>query len=322
MSENELRDYRGRWTAGGVGYSDAHAHPAGPFMDISKPDQAAKADQVATLAAKIAVKLGYDPANINVSDESRQFELNGKTLNYAGAAMRPPEPELRINPDGSKTVINADLTGPITLYTPHIGNDEATQTGVITHEITHQKFNALLTDYRTDYLKLQHDPDYHKDTQWVPYDPNNPLHVSMRAAGDMVTSPQADGKEQIREKGFMRPDGLLNAPYDAKYPAYQAYTKAMMPGTDEFAKSDGVSDYSKEYWKGYQDRTLGSDKAYHETLAELGRVKFAGDPVYHKKLGEVDGKPVYFAQGHKGINPKWNALYKAMDENWKRRASK
>jgi hypothetical protein len=340
MSADQPRDDHGRWTASGVGTSDAHAHPAGPFMDISKPDQAEKADQVAKIAATVANKLGYDPSKINVSDESRQFELNGKTMNYAGMATFPADPKLVVNPDGSKTIANANETGPVTLFTPHVGNDPNGIAGVAAHEITHQKWQAFRNDYTADMLKMKEDPDYQKNDKWVTYDANNPQHAALRAAGSMVTSPQEDGSEKIREPGFMRPDGMLNEPYASKYPAYQSMTNALKPSQDDFAKSDGVSDYSKEYWLGartpveksfdkpdgtkqtYSTYAVDPAMAFHETLSEIGRLKYAGDPVYHKKLGDVDGKPVYFSTGKKGINPKWNTLYKAMDDNWKRRTSK
>ncbi len=136
----------------------------------------------------------------------------------------------------------------------------------------------------------------------------------------------------------MRADGLLNEPYASKYPAYQAYTQAMMPDIAKFAKSDGVSDYSKQYWLGYQTpmevkfinpqgneqtaltTSVPLESAFHETLAEITRLKYAGEPIYHKKLGEVEGKPVYFGTTVKGLKPEWSALYKAVNENWKRRS--
>ena len=343
-NENEARDAHGRWTTGGVGTSDAHAHPAGPYMDIKNPEQAEKADIVAKHAADVAKKLGYDPANINIVDDTHPFELNGKTLQAAGVATWPPEPKLVTDPDGSKHVANDKRTGTITLFTPTIGNDEGGIKGVVAHEITHQKFNALLNDSRADYIKMQQDPDWNKEwvTKWVTYDPDNPMHIALRNAGHMLTD-STTGQQQVREFGFMRPDGLLNDPYAAKYPAYQAYTKAMMPSTEDFAKSDGVSEYSKEYWLGTRNPMEGSagldskgepiktktyavptKVAFHETLAEIGRLKYSGDPVYHKKLvtgASSEGKDMYFSQGKKGINPKWNALYKAMDDNWKRRGS-
>lgn len=289
---NEPRDAKGKWTVGASG-GDNHAHPAGPFMAVSNPANAAQADRVATIAAGVAAKMGFDPLLINVSDESKTFELNGQTLNYAGAAHRPPEP-------GKHT--DTDVKGTITLYTPHIGEYTTQIEGTTAHEIMHQKWNAFNNDVRRDSLKMQEDPEYHKD-------------------GAYTTDPSENGGKPYfdRKQAFMRPDGLLNDPHASKYPAYQAYTKAMMPGTEEFSKSDGVSDYSREYWKGYVNRTLGSDKAYHETLAEIGRLRYQGMPVYHAKLSEVDGKPVYFSQGAKGIKPVWNALYKAVEDNWKRR---
>ena len=314
-NENEPRDYHGRWTTGGVGSSDNHAHPAGPYMDISKPDQAEKADAVAKIAAEVANKLGYDPTSVNISDESKTFELNGKTLNYAGWATRPPGPSPTTNPDGSKQIIGG--TGTVTMFTPHVGNDPAGIAGVMAHEVSHQKFNAFMSDKEIDYIKMQNDPNYHKNGAW---------------ATDEAGAPYFDHKQ-----AFMRPDGLLNEPYSQMYPAYQAYTKAMMPGTEAFAKSDGVSDYSKEYWLGarteveksytnkdgaqqtYKTYAINPETAFSETIAEIGRLKYSKETIYQKKLGEVDGKPVYFSTGKKGLKPEWSALFRAVHENWKRR---
>jgi hypothetical protein len=177
---------------------------------------------------------------------------------------------------------------------------------------------------------MKNDPDYHKQDTWVP-DPGS------------VTFPHVtdkDGNPLKRDLGFMRPDGLLNEPYASRYPAYQAYTKATMPGTEAFAKSDGVSDYSKEYWLGarteveksytnekgaqqtYKTYAVNPETAFSETIAEIGRLKYSKEPIYQKKLDEVDGKPVYFATGKKGLKPEWSGLYRAVDENWKRRNSK
>jgi hypothetical protein len=339
-----VRDFGERWTATSVGNSGAHAHPAGPFMDISKPDQAEKADQVAKIAAEVANKLGFEPTSVNVSDEHKTFELNGRTLNTAGWASRPPGPSPTVNPDGSKQIIGGG-TGTVTLFTPHVGNDPAGIAGVMAHEVSHQKYNAFLSDKEADSIRMKNDPDWSKETKWVTYDPSNPVHVGMSVRGDVVTTLQADGEQKIRDLGFMRPDGLLNEPYASRYPAYQAYTKVMMPGIEAFAKSDGVSGYSKEYWLGartaiekeytqtldgvttgtgqkYKTYAVNPETAFSETIAEIGRLKYSKDPIYHNKLGEVDGKPVYFSTGKKGLKPEWGALYRAVDENWKRRNSK
>jgi hypothetical protein len=331
---NEARDQSGKWTAG----AGNGAHAEGPFMAVSDAANAEKADKVARIAAQVAKKLGFDPKGINISDESKTFELNGKMLNYAGLATRPADPHLRTDPDGSKHVIGGGI-GTVTLFTPHVGDDPAAIAGVTAHEIAHQKFNALLSDKNVDYLKMPYDPDYGKDPKWIPYDPANPTHAAMKENGAMVSSPQEDGVVKIREPGFMRPDGTLNEPYASKYPGYQAYTKAMMPMISDFAKSDGVTDYSKEYWLGYQTpkdveyvkntdtgekgtystTSVPAESAFHETLAEIERLKYAKEDIYHRKLGEVDGKPVYFRTSKKGLKPEWSKLYKAMNENWKRR---
>ena len=347
-TENEARDYHGRWTAGAVGYEGpdpklqearlSRVHPAGPYMGIKDPAQAEKADKVATIAANVANKLGYDPTSVNISDESKTFELNGKNLNYAGWATRPPGPSPTVNPDGSKQIIGGGI-GTVTLFTPHLGDDLAGIAGVMAHEVSHQKFNAFMSDKETDSIKMKNDPDYHKEDKWVP-------DTAPGGTFPHVTRLGPNGEEPIkRELGFMRSDGLLNEPYASRYPAYQAYTKAMMPGHDAFAKSDGVSGYSKEYWLGartvtekeytqtldgvttgtgqkYKTYAINPETAFSETIAEIGRLKYSKDPIYHNKLGEVDGKPVYFSTGKTGLKPEWSALYQAVEKNWKRRNSK
>jgi hypothetical protein len=332
---NEARDQSGRWTVGGGGFG---AHPEGPYMEVTKPENAAKAHDVAKIAAQVAKKLDFDPAQIHISDESKTFELNGKTMNYAGWATRPKDPYLETNPDGSKQAIGGGI-GTVTLFTPHVGDSPEAIAGVTAHEIAHQKFNALLSDKNIDSLKMPYDPDYDKRPEWVTYNPGDPVHAAMKEGGALLSSTQGDGTVKIREPGFMRPDGTLNEPYASKYPAYQAYTKAMMPMVSDFAKSDGVSDYSKEYWLGYQTpqelsfvnakgveqkyttASIPAESAFHETLAEITRLKYANVPIHHRKLGEVDGKPVYFMTGGKpGLKPEWSKLYKAMNENWKRRS--
>lgn len=281
---DEARDGHGRWTAGGA--STAGTHDAGPAMAVSDPANRAKADNVARVAADVAGKMGFDPGLIQVTDKRYSFELNGKTVFAAGVAYRPPEPEKHTD---------VDVKGTVDLFVPDMNNDKHSIEGVVSHEVMHQMFNQFRNDYRRDYLKLQEDPEYKTHNDWKT-DEN----------GNRVFKP------------FMKADGLLNEPHASKYPIYQAYTKAMMPMSDEFAKSDGVSEYSREYWKGYQDRTIGIDKPYHETLAEIARLRFHDEPVVHYKLGEVDGKPVYFSTVKKGIKPVWNTLYKAVVDNWKR----
>lgn len=330
---NEARDQTGKWTASGGGFG---SHPEGPYMEVTKTENAAKANDVARIAAQVAKKLDFDPAQIHISDESKTFELNGKTMHYAGWATQPKDPYLETNPDGSKQTVGGGI-GTVTLFTPHVGDDPASIAGVAAHEIAHQKFNALLSDKNIDSLKMPYDPEYGRDPEWVTFDPANPAHAAMKEGGALVSSPQDDGTVKIRQPGFMRPDGTLNEPYASKYPAYQAYTKAMMPMISDFAKSDGVSDYSKEYWQGvqtpversfinangaeqkYTTASIPVESAFHETLAEITRLKHSNQPIYHKKLGEVDGKPVYFSTSKKGLKPEWSKLYKAVNENWKRR---
>lgn len=240
---SEQRDEKGKWTAGG-------SHASGPAMFVHDRVNEPSAERVATKAAEVARRLAYDPSLINVSDESRTFELNGKTHNYAGSAMligpgKPGEPQ-------STTTV-----GTITLYTPHIS--ESSIPSVTAHEIEHQKYQAFIEDAVREGGLLQHDPDYNKN-------------------GEMTSRPDINGGAPSfdRTKAFMRADGTLNEPYASKYPTYQAYTKAMND-FDRMAKEDGCTAYSREYWVGYAKGTVSKELAYHETLCEMSALRGGGE---------------------------------------------
>lgn len=334
---DEPRDERGRWTVGGA----SGVHEAGPVMNLTDPTtNHALADQAAKLAAETATKLGFNPKYVTISDERRTFELNGSTRNYAGAAFLDSHTE---NPEIAVYL-------PFQTWQPKEGERQLDVSGVkgtTAHEVEHQKYQAFINDYRKDAEAMRSDPDYHKDSHWVPFDPNNPEHARLREKGGLLTS---DNK--IREPGFMQPNGLLNEPYDKKYPIYQAWTKANMPLSDEFEKSDGVSGYSRDWWDAYRNRTVEKPvqlpQAMHETLAEIARIRYGQDEMKaeHKanikfikanggdwtaedekkwqannkaQLGHIVRKKDGFLTKRKGLAPIWNDLYKAVEENWKRR---
>lgn len=286
----EARNKQGEWTAGG----SSGQRPSVSLSDTSEPT-ARKAEIIASLAAKSADVLGYKPNAITVTDQEHKFMLNGVEHKAAGTAD-----------------LNA---GTIKLYTGQIhSNDDVP--GLMAHEVMHQKFQTFVNDYEAERKALELDPDYHKETtsKWVKFDENNPAHVESKRTGNMVTT---DGQIRERDLGFMRADGLLNAPYDAKYPTYQAFTKAHMPGSSDFAKTDGVSKYSRDWWDAWHGQTASTSQAMHETLAEIARLRFEGNAVNH-----MVRKKDNLLTLRKTIDPKWNALYKAVDEHWKKRAKK
>jgi len=80
-------------------------------------------------ARAVAVKLGFDPGRIELCDDERQVELNGRTYQYAAVC------------DGAAIVLYARYVIP------------ETATGIAAHAITHNKFTKFLANSggRVDY---------------------------------------------------------------------------------------------------------------------------------------------------------------------------
>lgn len=189
----------------------------------------------------------------------------------------------------------ADLsTGFITMYSGRLS--AASTPGVVAHEIEHQKFQAFENDYKADRAAMEKDPAY------------------------LAGLPTWIGETRIAPTGrdIMKGDGTLHEPYASKYPVYTAYTEAMKPTISDFAKSDGVSGYSRDWWDAWHNQTANTSQAMHETLAEMARHRYEGHKVEHIVR---DPKTKVLSVRH-AVDPKWNALYKAVDANWKRRNAK
>jgi hypothetical protein len=97
-----------------------------------------------------------------------------------------------------------------------------------------------------------------------------------------------------------------------------------------YRQTDGVSEYSRDYWSDLKTKGGQYDRAIHETLAEIARLQYtakqSGVPTEyrHWRLGEAEGKPAYFATGKdtNKLSPEWSNLYKLVHANWKQRNKK
>lgn len=193
------------------------------------------AEKVRQRADAIAKDMGFDPTRIDISEEPATFTLNGKQYNTGGIAeTQKPEGE-----------------GRIVLYRPNLNEYELD--GVIVHEIEHMKFQTVLNKYRTEQSALAKDPG-------PPPDPEGKYWWQKRGGGDAV---------------FV-PDGSLREGYQEKYPVFHAMQNALYKWslTDDFGMTDGVSNYSNDWWNAYMDRNALSDQPVHETLAEMARIKY------------------------------------------------
>lgn len=255
-------DPHGTWAKDG----ESHVAPGFPKVTVKSENEVA-GKMVAERAASVAKALGFPTERMTVVDTEHPFTVNEKEMHAAGI--------YRHNTDSIELLAHRLST---TIDNKVYPNGVA---GVTAHEITHAKYQALLNDYRTDKEAMEKDADYHKDGEYV------------------SGNPDINGGERYfdRTKAYMKPDGRLNEPYASKYPVYQKFTDAMIKGGGSwagddakygFAKTDGVSQYSREYWTDFINSKVNFDTAVHETLAEIARVKY--DASLNRKAKEDEHK--------------------------------
>ena len=94
----------------------------------------------------------------------------------------------------------------------------------------------------------------------------------------VLNAVEAERKQAIRDPAYLdalNPDGSLKPPLDTKYPLYNKFNVHNRK-QGERIKSDGITEYSRAYWKaaepGNLDRTTAIPLAHHETLAEMARI--------------------------------------------------
>jgi hypothetical protein len=151
--------------------------------------------------------------------------------------------------------------GGITLFT-HL--DPKHVEGVAAHETMHQKFNTVLEDYRAERARIEKD--------------------------------DRGGRNWI-----MKPNGELRDEYKADYPVYTALEPVLgvRPGVgNKLRQTDGVTDYSRDYWDEYENNETSLEIAIHETLAEMAR---------QDVQGKIEAAPV------------WKALYRTVNKVYKDR---
>lgn len=201
------------------------------------------------ISEAVAQELGFPKTDINISHDIYPVQLGDRKFNAAGSANLK--------------------TGRITLYPQGMTGYGTSIGGVTAHEIEHIKFQTALDKHQAEYRLAEAEPG----------PPPNPASEHWWE--------QRGGKDAV-----FRPDGTLWPPYDAKYPNYQAMEKAFRMHTwEDFAKADGVSDYSYEYWKNWKDQKtfqgqpIRYEQAVHETLAEIGRLKYTTG-LFPEHMGE------------------------------------
>lgn len=223
-----------------------------------------------------------------------------KTLNYDPKTITVTDERYPFALNGKEYTAagtHDPTTGEIKLYTNNL-NDK-TAPGVLAHEIMHGKFKAFMDQYDAETKAIM---------------------------AEKGPAPDPNGEKAWQKRGgswaVMSADGSLRAPYDKKYPVYQQYTKLLdSDGIDNLAKSDGITDYSTQYWDAWNknDPNVPTRTAINETLAEMARLHFEqGEikaPPGVRNGKDMDGKKAKFLTT-KYPSKEWTALYKAVTKHW------
>ena len=146
--------------------------------------------------------------------------------------------------------------------------------GITAHEIGHRKFEMLMNQRKVQNEMMMQDPG-------PPPDPNHQYWWGKKGGLDAV----------------MTPTGELRPPYDEKYPIVHEWN-TIQNTRPSLEQDDGITDYSKSYWKEWEKGNIKTDTAYHETMAEISRA-----------MGSMGKHSAATGSG-------WRRLYRLQEKVW------
>jgi hypothetical protein len=137
----------------------------------------------------------------------------------------------------------------ITLYSKRLPIPQVR--GVLSHEVMHYKFQHALDEFNGELDEIMHD--------------------------------ERNGSDSV-----IKPDGSVLEQYAQDYPVYAAMNELMSNKHQELQDSDGVTSYSREWWKEYLDGKAPLRNAIHETLAEIARLDETDESMLEVKKPWMD----------------------------------
>lgn len=137
-------------------------------------------------------------------------------------------------------------SGKVTIHGLSAGEDIGDVKRLVAHEFMHGTYERVVQQFRAEQKTIGDLPD--------------PLSV-------------------IKMSGEIKPGA------ESQYPTYARMQKFVELSGDKLKKDDGVTEYSKAYWRDHEVGKVSQHIAVHETLAEI-----AG---HHEKTGEIIGSRTY-----------------------------
>src|ERR1035437_2311373 len=158
-------------------------------------------------------------------------------------------------------------TGEITFRIGSIADmEEQELRGITVHEVEHLKFAASEKAYFEERGKLEklqgkiYDETMNGNPKAMPVDAYIPLNYPTFLSGAL--------KEEFKHQ----------FPLVARFEPTAGGEHFL-----EMCDKDGVSDYSKAYWDGWKTGNIPSEIAFHETVAEIARLKATDPNMYAMK---------------------------------------
>ena len=229
-------------------------------------------EQMVRTANVVANELGFDVGKLSVLNEEG-FNFQVADQNYKAAGCFNTE------------------TGQITLFAKTIG-DANLVNGLMAHEVMHYKFDFVRTAFRQQY------------DQWI---------EDSRAVGSPATG-KTYNDDPMDRAGYLKPE------FADKYPLLKLLGRfgVGQPATDpseydwrRFSKDDGVTEYSKSYWRQHKESQRTDDymRAVNETLAEIAYLR----RIHVPQKNSVTGRTLTYTPGGKAFRD----YYAALDKGYK-----
>lgn len=233
-----------------------------------------KRDIVKTAAEQVAKKMGFDKSKIEYYASEYKFMLNGKECTAGGTATLDK--------------------GTIQLYLPAISDTAPAWSTkyIMTHEIGHQIYQSVLNEKKVE-------------------DQGVFNHGRVEVDRGEDASPRIREMPALTNDGVMRDHPVLNEKFPVSADIAKYDTSAMK---EKLHDEDGISDYSREWWQAYDNKTATYKQAMHETFAEITRTvydnKDNGLSKWEKDSAAAVTKPLwrkYFSD----VNSAYNKMRKS-----------
>jgi len=271
FSEDQPRDPDGKFASGG-GNGPAPQKPYSEWTQEEKDklwggpgkSEPTMDQKLATVGRmhdimtdKLDVSKDWAAGHLVVSfDKPPEFTIAGESRSYGGSA----------NLNNGIITVYPRAYGAFDPKTGTYPEFERQAGGILAHEVMHDKFESVLTQYYKERSEFNALP-------------------------------------REEQESMQRPDGSLDPEKTPeRFNTYQKLDHYLVDNSQEMYKEDGCTRYSKEWWKEWNDGKCSTKQAIHETLAEQGRLDYEKQAAGGGALGRADGISANWMGLHMWVN--------------------